>query len=111
MTEAWLLADDIGFADFFAVPVKSIPPCPDSLSHAKRELLRLCLRSRSSSVRHEVVRRDGSPGPLYVMRINEFAQQHWNVERARGNSPSLERAIGRLRLMREQLLQARDRSR
>ncbi|MBF0695929.1 hypothetical protein IR146_00860 [Actinomyces bowdenii] len=111
MMEAWLLADADGFSRFFHVPMKKITDRPDDLEHAKRELLRLCRHSRSSSVRRDVVRRDGSPGPEYVARINGFAREHWNVERARDHSPSLERAIGRLELMREQILQAQDRSR
>ena len=52
----------------------------------------------------------GRASPEYVARINEFARDHWSVERARDHSPSLERAIGRLELMREQILQAQDRS-
>lgn len=106
MTEAWLLADADGFSRFFHVPMKKITDRPDDLEHAKRELLRLCQHSRSSSVRRDVVRLDGSAGPEYVARINEFAREHWNVERACGSSPSLERTINRLKSMRALIVTA-----
>lgn len=103
MTEAWLLADQDGFARFFKLPVKKLPQSPDSLPHAKKELLRLCQTCRSPRLREEVVREDGSPGPLYPLRVNEFAREQWDVSRAQDNSPSLARAVERLRAMREEL--------
>ncbi|VEG25606.1 hypothetical protein [Actinomyces howellii] len=103
MTEAWLLADRDGFATFFKVPVKKLPQAPDSLPHAKKELLRLCQTCRSPRLRADVVRADGGPGPLYPLRVNEFARERWDVSRAQDNSPSLARAVERLRAMREEL--------
>ena len=107
MTEAWLLADSEGFADHFKIFVKKVPASPDELPHAKRELLRLCGSSRSHHVRDGMVRIDGTPGPLYVSCLNEFARERWNVGRAQEHSPSLRRTVARLESMRRRLLTVR----
>ncbi|MDR2930912.1 MAG: hypothetical protein LBV06_08440 [Propionibacteriaceae bacterium] len=99
MTEAWLLADATSFADFFQVRSASITDRPDGLPHAKRELLRICSHSKSRRLRGDLVRPDGSIGPLYVPLINEFASNHWDVLVAAGRSPSLNRALGALRVL------------
>jgi hypothetical protein len=93
MTEAWLLADRDGFADFFHVRVGRVPRDPETLPHAKREVLRLCADSTARSVRQDMVRSSGETGPLYVSRINEFASTRWDVAAAAANSDSLSRAI------------------
>ncbi|MFV0451149.1 MAG: hypothetical protein ACK5LS_02720 [Propioniciclava sp.] len=93
MTEAWLLADVAGFAEYFRVSPQRVPPAPEVLPNAKRKLLDLCARSRSRAIREEVVTSDHQTGPLYVEHINEFAARHWQVDRARGHSPSLDRAV------------------
>jgi hypothetical protein len=93
MTEAWLLADRDGFADFFRVKVGQIPADSESLPHAKQEVLRLCVSSRSRIIRQDMVRSTGETGPLYVKRINEFASTRWDVSGAAANSDSLSRAI------------------
>lgn len=99
MTEAWLLADAASFARFFSVPVGQVPRDPETLPHAKREVLRLCALSRSRDIRSSMVASDGDTGPLYVARINEFARTEWQVDVAMTVSPSLRRAVERLRAM------------
>ncbi|AMD88225.1 hypothetical protein [Actinomyces radicidentis] len=103
MTEAWLLADGAGFASFFRVAPARLPRTPDSLPHAKHELIRLCQTSRSRSIRGAMARQDGSPGPLYVSTLNDFARTAWNVEDARDSSPSLSRSLERLVALRREL--------
>lgn len=93
MTEAWLLADRDGFADFFRIRVGRVPTHPENLPHAKRELLRLCADSRARTIRQDMVRSSGEIGPLYVSRINEFASTRWDVAAAAANSESLARAV------------------
>lgn len=107
MTEAWLLADAENFSDHFKVPAQKVPRAPDQLRHAKRELLRLCRSSRSRRIRDDMTRADGAPGPLYVIRLNEFALKRWDVVKAQERSPSLRRTIARLTSMRTQLLVVR----
>lgn len=93
MTEAWLMADRKGFAEYFHVSIDVVPPAPEELVHAKRTLLGLCLRSRSRDIREEVARDEHHPGPLFVSHLNEFARTRWDVEAAARNSPSLRRAV------------------
>ncbi|MDO4899519.1 hypothetical protein [Actinomyces sp.] len=104
MTEAWLLADVRGFSAYFKVPMIRLPQAPDDLPHAKRELLVLCQRHSPRSIRGDMVRPDGTTGPLYVQRINEFASRHWDVKQACVRSPSLARSVTRLAALRNELL-------
>ena len=97
MTEAWLLADWDGFADFFRVRAGRVPRDPERLPHAKREVLRLCADSTARTVRQDMVRSSGETGALYVSKINEFAATRWDVAAAAGNSDSLSRAIRSIR--------------
>lgn len=106
MTEAWLLADAEGFSGVFRVAPRRIPSRPDELPHAKKALLRLCQSSRSQPLRKDMVRDDGTAGPLYVARLNEFAREHWDVARACTASPSLARTVERLSDMRRLLAEA-----
>ena len=105
MTEAWLLADVIGVADFFHVARSKVPRNPDELPHAKEALLRLCGSSRSQPPCKDMVRDNGKTGPLSVTRLNEFAREHWDVARACTASPSLTRTVARLSSMRDLLAQ------
>lgn len=99
MTEAWLLADRAGFADYFGVKVSQIPRNPEEVAHAKQEVLRLCSNSRSRAIRADMVRSSGENGPLYVKRINEFAAEKWNVHDAAVVSDSLTRAIRQIQAL------------
>ena len=93
MTEAWLLADQIGFARYFGLTDSRVSTDPDTLSHAKREVLRLCASSTKRGIRSGMVASDGDTGPEYVVLLNDFAQYHWNVSAASANSDSLRRAV------------------
>ncbi|MET4167396.1 hypothetical protein ABID74_003323 [Gordonia terrae] len=97
MTEAWLLADADGFAQYFGVVKSNIPSDPEALKHPKATLLSLCSSSKKKDIREEVVRNDGKAGPLYVDHVNEFALLHWNVSAASSRSDSLLRAYNRVR--------------
>lgn len=101
MSEAWLLADREGIAEYFSLSVSKVPSEPETLQDPKQTLLELARHSRSRTIREDVVIDDGAggvrTGPLYVARLNEFAQQHWSAERAARRSDSLRRAIERIR--------------
>lgn len=97
MTEAWLLADRRAFCEFFSVNAAKIPRSPEELNHAKRSLLDLCAKSTSRTARQDMVTTEGETGPLYVLRINEFARDHWDVHAAAQASPSLRRAVAAIR--------------
>lgn len=96
MSEAWLLADREGFSEYFGVPANRIPGNPEDLANAKQALLGLVARSRSRSIRRDVVAADGLAGPLYVSRINDFASTAWGVAKAEEVSDSLRRAVLRI---------------
>lgn len=97
MSEGWLLADAEGFAEHFGVRAAAVPRAPESLSHPKATVLQLCAKSRYRAVRSDMVTADGRTGPLYVVRVNEFAREHWDVGKAATNSDSLRRAVDRIR--------------
>ena len=101
--ETWLLADRIAFANFFSVPASRIGFQPESLPDPKRHLVALVRRSRSRTVRDDVVPLAGSGasmGPGYVNRIIEFAQGPWRPFEAGKVSDSLRRCIERLSRLR-----------
>jgi hypothetical protein len=97
MSEAWLLADRDGFAEYFKVSPDRIPRDPETLPNAKQIVLGLCARSRSGAIRKDVTASGTRTGPLYVTRINEFASAVWNVAEAESVSDSLRRAVVRIR--------------
>ncbi|WP_152642120.1 hypothetical protein [Microbacterium azadirachtae] len=97
MSEAWLLADPAAFSEFFSVPQNRIPSDPESLLHAKRTVLDLCVRSRSRAVQRDMTAPGNATGPLYVARINEFASSTWRPIVASDLSNSLRRTIDRIR--------------
>lgn len=96
MTEAWLLADREAFSNYFAVSQARIPEDPEAVPHAKRALLDLVARSRSRTVREDVVAGSGETGPLYVKRLNDFASTVWRPGVAAERSSSLDRAVQRI---------------
>lgn len=99
MTEAWLMADRAGFAEYFGVRPTQIPGEPEVLPHPKRTLLELCQASRKRPMREEMVASQLRAGPLYTVHLNEFARTAWNVDVAASNSDSLSRAIRRISAM------------
>ena len=99
MTEAWLMADRLGFSRYFAVSFDTVPVDPEAKPHAKQAFLRLCQRSSNRDIREEVVHGQASPGPLFVEHLTEFASRHWNVSVAAQSCPSLQRAITALQAL------------
>ncbi|WP_276671911.1 hypothetical protein [Schaalia cardiffensis] len=107
MTEAWLMADTEGFARYFSISKDRMSAAPDRLEHAKRKLLQLLLKSRSRKIRGDMLwQQQAKEGDLYVNRLNDFAQNHWDIDNARRISPSLDRTVSRLQQMRCILSQA-----
>ena len=99
MTEAWLMADREGFAEYFHVSPDRVPVDPEQIQDAKSALLSLCSRSSSRAIRRDAVSSDGQTGALYVVTLNEFASTRWNVEAAAQRSPSLARAVRAIRAL------------
>ncbi|HWO17978.1 MAG TPA: hypothetical protein VNO30_04360 [Kofleriaceae bacterium] len=94
--ESWLLADDIGIADYLGVPHVKVPRQPEQLDSPKMEMVNLARYSRLPAVRRDMVPEEGGgriAGKAYTQRLVTFAREHWNLERARGRSSSLDRSI------------------
>lgn len=95
--ESWVLADADEVMSFFHL--RSVPrDDPDSLIDPKRELVRLCSRSTSRTIRDGMApRADGgrAVGPAYEDLLIEFAER-WDPVRAAARSNSLDRALRRL---------------
>jgi hypothetical protein len=93
--ESWLLADRENFASFFSISQNLIPLKPDNETDPKRTVISLAKRSRKREIREAVVPIDkyASIGPGYNSQLQNFIQNTWNIDFARRNSPSLDKAI------------------
>lgn len=99
-TEAWLLADRLGFASFAGIAANKVTSQPEHLADPKQTLINLVRRSRNRRLTAELVPATGSAlsiGPLYNERLGAFALHSWDVDAAKAASPSLNRTIDRLR--------------
>jgi hypothetical protein len=97
--ESWLLADRINLARYLSISPNRVPVDPDSLIDAKASLVDLAGRSRSKDVRAGIAPKRGSTakqGPDYNASLSDFASSTWDIDAARGNSPSLARTLARL---------------
>ena len=93
--EAWLMADREAASRDFGT---SMPRDPDELLNPKLDLVQACRRSPGAIARKMVPTAHSSSrfGTQYVATVLRFAQDHWDPERARIQSPSLDRTIKRL---------------
>lgn len=97
--EAWLMGDRERFSRFLRIPVSRVPVNPDLIIDAKRLVVDLARQSRDSSIRGGIVPRAKSGrkvGPEYTALMVEFSQR-WNLVTASETSPSLGRALKRLK--------------
>lgn len=97
--ETWLIADLHAFARFFSISPGRISNDPESIHRPKEYLVNLVRRSRSRTIRDDVVPRDGSRarvGPGYAGRMIEFASTVWSPHEASVRSDSLKRCLDRL---------------
>lgn len=99
-TEAWLLADREGFAEFSGVPVHRIPPQPELLDDPKETLLNLVRRyGKKRTVKVDILPERGSTakvGLAYNQSLCGFVQGSWSLDRAAQSADSLNRARHRL---------------
>lgn len=104
--ESWLLADDEGIASYLAVPRDKVPRQPEQLAWPKVDLVNLARLSRRADVRRDMVPEQGGvrpTGPGYTQRLVTFAREHWDPERARGRSHSLDRCVQALARLKAEL--------
>ena len=96
--ESWLLADRPGLANFFEISKASLPSRPDELLDPKQSLLHAA-RGAPRHIRSELLRIKGTmstQGLGYNRVLTYFVERGWDAERARLNSPSLDRSLRRL---------------
>jgi hypothetical protein len=101
--ESWLIADHEAVETFFSVRAGGLPDDPDALADAKATLVHCCARSRRPDVRKAMVPSEKGRrrvGPEFEAWIRQFVEDAWDPERARTRSPSLDRAINRLVVLR-----------
>ncbi len=97
--EAWLLADRSQIALFLGVSEQIIPMQPESEENPKITLMNVARRSRSKTIREDIVPSEGSTarqGPAYTSRLIEFTTEYWNLKRAATRSESLKRSLNSL---------------
>ena len=102
-TEAWLLADHQGFAQFSGVPLHRIPENPELLPDPKMSLLNLVKKYGKRTVKADILPERGSTarvGLVYNQALCSFVQLSWSPDRAAKVAGSLNRTRRRLREMR-----------
>jgi hypothetical protein len=101
-TEAWLLADAVGFAKFSGVPANKIPQDVESLPDPKSTLIDLIRRYGKRSLKADIVPEPGAyakVGLAYNQALCPFVRESWSPERAEQFAKSLARtrmSIGKL---------------
>jgi len=99
-TESWVLSDRMAFARFLGVAPAAIPNKPDELSDPKAALLKLVRKSSNRELKLDILPHRGSTSPVglgYNSQLTRFVRSHWKSERAAKYSPSLSRALLRVR--------------
>lgn len=93
-TEAWLLADREGAAAWLGMSVSKMPVDVERLDDPKRALINLARRSRSRTVRVDLVpRATARIGPGYVDQVRRFCRELWRPDVAALSAPSLARCL------------------
>lgn len=98
--ESWLLADAEGLAQFLAVSRDDVPNDPDALEQPKEFIVSLAAKSKRRDIRADLVPSSGDTrkvGAAFNPRLIAFIANDWSLERATTASPSLRKAVERLR--------------
>jgi hypothetical protein len=94
--EAWMLADRDALANYLDVDVAAFPLSPDDEEDPKRTLVNICRQSASRRIRDGMVPSQDSGrtvGRQFTGFVLGFGRAHWDPQRARRRSSSLERAM------------------
>ncbi len=95
--ETWLLSDRRGIAAFLHTAIEKVPDNPEAVGDPKRALVCVVRKSRKRRLAEEMIPQPGAHiGPLYNVRMCDFVQNHWNIEAAVENAPSLARNLSRI---------------
>ncbi|MCU0645677.1 MAG: hypothetical protein MUC94_15645 [bacterium] len=97
--ESWILAHRNAFSKYLGINKNKIPVRVDDIIDPKQFLINLARRSRYKELREAIVPRSGSSaqqGPDYNGALITYVNDHWDVETAALNSPSLQKMINAL---------------
>jgi len=97
--ESWILAHRDSFARYFGINQNKIPFNVDEAIDPKQFLINLARKSKFRQIREAIVPRSGSSakqGPDYNGVIIKYVNDHWDVNKAALNSPSLQKMINAL---------------
>lgn len=100
MTEAWLLADRAAIAAYLRVPQAQVPVAPEELVNPKQAMVQLAQHSKLRRISAGMAPEPGTGrpvGPEYLPLVSDFVRTSWDPVRASSNSPSLARAVARLK--------------
>jgi len=98
--ESWVLADAGNLATFLGVSRGHVPVAPDQIPHPKEMIVALAARSHTREIRDDLVPRPGDirkVGAAYNPRLIGFIEKQWDMHAAAAASPSLRKAVNRLR--------------
>jgi len=110
-TEAWLMADREGFAEYFKIKLEDMPVACQTKQGGRKPLIEMNFSVKSSwFLTHELIKKSKSSefiqqltpkpnaakGPEYNICILPFIENKWNIDNAKQNSDSLGRMITRI---------------
>jgi hypothetical protein len=98
--ESWLLGDRQAIAQAFGVSIARVPRSPDEESNPKLSIVNIARHAKFRAVRDALVPNDKSKalvGSEYLTWMRRYAVNHWRPLLAAESSPSLGRAIRRIR--------------
>jgi hypothetical protein len=101
--EAWLLADRAGIARYLGVATAKVPGDPERLDRPKQTLVNLARKSSKRTIREDLVPPKGYStmvGPRYTTRLQEFANEFWDLQVAMAVSDSLRRCVAAIQSLR-----------
>ncbi|MCT7951767.1 DUF4276 family protein [Ancylothrix sp. C2] len=94
--EAWLLAHRETFAKYVGISKDLIPRNADEIADPKQTLINLVRKSKKRDLKEAIVPADNSTAKIgkdYNGQLIQFVKNHWQIELAKQNSPSLEKAM------------------
>ena len=98
--ESWLLADARGISGHLGVSMARVPRQPDLIPDPKEAIVGLARRSRNRNIRDSLVpasRSTAHVGREYNLVMCDFVETRWDLSVAALSSPSLEKALRRLK--------------
>jgi hypothetical protein len=101
--ESWVMAHREAFASHLGVPLHRIPPDTDTIARPKEFVVGLARMSKRKTIREDLVPSAGSTsavGPAFNTTVSRFVTEMWDPGAASTASPSLRRAVNRLRAFR-----------